>query len=106
VEALVEGVQRDPLGARSKSTSYIRDSKEHSKFCIRVVILHVCAVMILSLSLSVLATSSAKDVGGYVQQPFHQSPRSTFACLLCVRYTVVFYGCFLVIEAHGGTWRS
>ena len=44
----------------------IRHSKEHSKFCIRVVIL--CAVMILS----VLVTSSAKEVGGYVQQPFRQ----------------------------------
>ena len=39
----------------------VRHSKEHSKLCIRVVIL--CAVMILS----VLVTSSAKEVGGYVQ---------------------------------------
>ena len=44
----------------------VRHSKEHSKFCTRVVIL--CAVMILS----VLVTSSAKEVGGYVQQPFRQ----------------------------------
>ena len=36
----------------------VRHSKEHSKFCMRVVIL--CAVMILS----VLVTFSAKEVGG------------------------------------------